>query len=78
MNPQLIRLCAETLGIKPEMLGPESNADNVDGWDSLKHWEIINAVEICFGFEFSMDEASAFKNLGEIDACLKSKGIGSA
>jgi acyl carrier protein len=47
----------------------------VNGWDSLKHWEIIAAIETCFGIEFSMDEAVAFKDLSDIDACLKSKGF---
>ena len=73
MNEQLIRLCAETLNVDPEKLGPKSNATNVEGWDSLKHWEIIAAIEIHFDIEFTMDEAAKFKNLEDIDACIKSQ-----
>lgn len=76
MNLKLVNICSEVLAIDPTELGPESNASNVDVWDSLKHWEIIAAIEMTFGIEFSMDEAASFKNLGDIDEFLKSKGLG--
>ncbi len=74
MNAQLIEICAEVLGVSPSALGPTSNASTVDGWDSIKHWEIIGAVEATFDVELSMDEALALRDLADLEAALVRHG----
>lgn len=49
----------------------ESDAENTSSWDSLKHIEIIFAVEDELGVQFSEDELSGLKNVSSIvDAAL--------
>ncbi len=41
-------------------------ADDIDGWDSLEHIDLIIAVESRFGIEFTMGEVNGMKNVGEM------------
>lgn len=44
----------------------DSTADDVEGWDSLNHVQIIAAVEKKFGFRFSLNEIQLFKTVGDL------------
>ena len=61
----------ETLQIRPEM-----TANEVDGWDSLSHMNLIVAVENKFNIKFTQKELLTFKNIGDLLDNIASK-IGS-
>lgn len=44
----------------------ESSANNVDGWDSLSHVQLISAVEDEFDISFTSKEIMNWKNIGEM------------
>ncbi len=44
----------------------ETTAKDVDGWDSLEHINLINAVEQEFGVKFPMGKIVSMKNVGEM------------
>ena len=54
-------------------LTPELTADDVEGWDSLSHVNLIIAVEMKFGVEFTQKEIRSFANVGEMIACIEGK-----
>ena len=54
-------------------LTPELTADDVEGWDSLSHVNLIIAVEMKFDIEFTQKEIRSFANVGEMTACIESK-----
>ena len=43
-----------------------TTADHIDAWDSLQHVRLILEVENRFGFQFSVGEAGALRNVGEL------------
>ena len=43
-----------------------STAADVEGWDSLRHITLIEAVEDEFGMRFKMNEITSMKNVGEM------------
>jgi acyl carrier protein len=45
---------------------PEMTANDVDGWDSLSHVNLIVAIETKFGIRFSQKELLTFKNAGDL------------
>jgi acyl carrier protein len=59
-------IVADTLGHETLVLQPESQAADVDGWDSLAHVQIIVAVERAFGIRFRTGEIATIKNVGEL------------
>lgn len=54
-------------------LTPEMTADDVDGWDSLSHVNLLIAVELEFGIEFKQNEIQRFANVGELMNCIETK-----
>ncbi|MDK2979822.1 MAG: hypothetical protein PWQ55_169 [Chloroflexota bacterium] len=54
-------------------LSPELTANDVEGWDSLSHVNLIIAVEMKFDIEFTQKEIRSFANVGEMIACIEGK-----
>lgn len=52
---------------------PEMTANDVDGWDSLSHVNLIVAIESKFSIRFSQKELLTFKNVGDLLNCTRSK-----
>lgn len=48
-------------------------ANDVDGWDSLSHVNLIVAVEGRFGIRFAQKELLTFKNIGDLLNCIEKK-----
>ncbi|MCR4436847.1 MAG: acyl carrier protein [Clostridiales bacterium] len=73
MDAKFASLVAGALKIDPSRLHNDSTAQTVPEWDSLTHWAVIGMLEEAYGVEFTMDEATEFKNLGEIYETLMKK-----
>jgi acyl carrier protein len=54
-------------------LKPETTSNDVDGWDSLSHVNLMIAVELKFGIDFTQREIQSFANVGELAACIEKK-----
>jgi acyl carrier protein len=55
-------------------LNPQSNASNVEGWDSLAHVNLVMAIEQQMGIRFALGELQALKNVGEMaDIIIKKR-----
>ena len=57
------------------ILTRETTANDVDGWDSLTHIQLIVAIEKQFKVKFSSKEILSWKNVGELLDSLKAKAI---
>ena len=55
------------------VLEPATTADDVEGWDSLTHIQLIVAIEKHFKIKFTSKEILSWKNVGELVDCLASK-----
>lgn len=54
-------------------LRPETTADDVDGWDSLSHVNLIVAIEAKFKIKFSHKELLTFRNVGDLMNAISQK-----
>ena len=62
----------EELGQSDLVLTDETTADDVEGWDSLSHVQLVAAIENVFGIEFSSREILSWENVGDlIDSIMK-------
>ena len=55
------------------ILESTSTADDVEGWDSLTHIQLIVAIEKHFKIKFTSKEILSWKNVGALITCLASK-----
>lgn len=54
-------------------ISPEMTANDVDGWDSLSHINLIVAVESAFKIRFNQKELLTFRNVGDLLNSIESK-----
>lgn len=54
-------------------IAPEMTANDVDGWDSLSHVNLIVTIETKFNIRFSQKELLTFKNVGDLLNSIQSK-----
>lgn len=65
----------DILDLESLTLGDDTQASDVDGWDSLTHIQLIVAIEKEFKVKFSSKEILSWKNVGELLGSLQSKVI---
>ena len=50
-----------------------TTADDVDGWDSLSHVQLVAAMEEAFGIEFKSREILSWDNVGDLIHSIEKK-----
>lgn len=55
------------------VVGLESTANDIEGWDSLTHMNLIMAVESAFGVRFALGELQSLKNVGNLVSLIEKK-----
>ena len=51
----------------------ETTADNVEGWDSLTHVQIVEETQKAFGVKFTAYEMSSWIDVEEMVDCIAKK-----
>jgi acyl carrier protein len=69
----LSKVFADTLDEDNITLTESSTADDVEGWDSLTHVQLVVAVEKKFKIRFTAKEIQSWKNAGEMIDSITSK-----
>jgi acyl carrier protein len=63
----------EELGQSELVLTDETTADDVEGWDSLSHVQLVAVMEDDFGIEFSSREILSWDNVGDLIDSIQKK-----
>ena len=72
---QLEALFANLLQEPIESITEETSPRNTKSWDSLKHLELVMAIEGAYSVQFTMPEVVGLNSLGSIRQVLKLKGV---
>lgn len=56
----------EVFDNKKIMINRETNAGEIDGWDSMTHILLISTIEDKLGIEFTQKEVVKFKTVGDL------------
>ena len=73
LQDRLNRIFCEVFDDDDIKISPEMTANDVDGWDSLSHVNLIVAIESNFKITFSQKELLTFKNVGSLLDSIRSK-----
>jgi acyl carrier protein len=69
-NSDIIRdlqiIFSDVLDLSDLRLTAESNASNVEGWDSLAHINLVVAIEKRYNIKFALAELRSLNNVGEM------------
>lgn len=77
MKDKVLVIISNIMNVPIKLLNEESSPDNVESWDSLKHLNLILAIEQDFGITLSDEEIIEMMNVQLILEILKNK-IGSS
>lgn len=75
MKDKVIRILSQIMNVPAEQLTDQSSPDTVEKWDSLRHMNLILALEEKFGVQFTDVEIVEILSIGIIIETLKEKGI---
>lgn len=70
---QLQPIFRDVFDLPDFVLTPETNASDVEEWDSLSHVNLIVAVEQHFGVRFALGELHDLQNVGEMAELIGKK-----
>ena len=68
MIEKLLKIAEEVLKVP---VTPETSIANCEKWDSLRHLDLVVALEEAFDVSFEPEEIAAMKSIVEIEKRLK-------
>ena len=63
---RLNKIFAEVFDNQALTVDDSTVAQDIEGWDSLTHMELVAAIEESFGIEFEMKELQELSNVGRL------------
>jgi acyl carrier protein len=63
---KLTEIFKDVFGDESLAITETTNADDIEGWDSLTHITIIEAVQGEYNIAFDLDEVIEMKNVGDM------------
>jgi acyl carrier protein len=63
---RVLRAVSQIMDVPPDQLGDSSSPDTVDSWDSLRHMNLMLALEEEFGIKFSDEQLMSMSTVGRI------------
>ena len=75
MDAKVENLLSEVLQMPASDITDELTMKDVDAWDSLKHMELIVALEQGFEVQLSFDEIVAMQSVSAIKRVLRERGV---
>ena len=73
ITAELTEIFHDLFGDDDIVLTPQTTADDVEGWDSIKHISLIVAVEDRFGIKMKTNEIEGLANVGDLIAKIEEK-----
>ena len=71
---KLTKIFSNVLGIDETKITPELSPENNSSWDSLNAIVLLTEMEKVYAIKFTMKEAMAVKNFGDVEKLIVSHG----
>ena len=77
-EPDIIQRLREVMGavfgVETESIGPDTTSTTIAEWDSVRHLQLMLALEEEFGVEFEMDELASLRSVAQLVERLSAHG----
>jgi len=71
----LRQLMGDVFGVSPDEIDEDASIDTIEPWDSLKHLNLVLAIEERFGVSLTEQETVEILNVELIRAVLREHGV---
>jgi acyl carrier protein len=75
VDAKVENVLSEVLQMPVTAITDDLTMKDVDAWDSLKHMELIVALEQSFDIQLSFDEIVAMQSVSQIKRVLRERGV---
>lgn len=75
MEEQVEQIVAEVFGLAKDEINNDISMQQLEVWDSLKHMELIVAIEEAFQLKLSFDDIVKMQNVLTIKEILQEKQV---
>jgi len=73
IHERLVDVFRQVFDDETLMLTDETTADDIGGWDSVAHINLMFSIEQAFGVQFNGNELAELENIGALKQFLASK-----
>lgn len=70
---QIAQVIADVLGIPVAQVTPDQAQDNVEGWDSVQHLNLMLAIEQAVGVQLEPEDIEEMQSVGAILEIVRRK-----
>ncbi len=74
MRERVYKIISQVFNVPIEDINDESSSDDIETWDSLKHMNMVLALEEEFNVQFGEEQVLEMLNVGLIIEILKEIG----
>jgi acyl carrier protein len=74
MEQRLHKIFAEIFKMDPSRVSDDLTPEEVQGWDSLGHLSLIEALEMSFNVHFEDGDLTEMDSVGKIKSLLRLRG----
>jgi acyl carrier protein len=75
MRDRVREVAADVFGLSVAEIPPDASNENLPDWDSLRHLELVLAVETEFGVHVSSEAIPTLLSLEAIEDYLREQGV---
>ncbi len=76
MRERIREMIATVFEVPVEQIPSDASSQTVEGWDSLRHLELMLELEMAFGVRLPADEVPELVSVGAIEDALREHGAG--
>jgi acyl carrier protein len=75
MRERVRETIASVWGVTADDVPPDASAQTFDGWDSLRHLELMLELELGFGVRIPADQVPQLTSVAAIEDALRAHGV---
>jgi acyl carrier protein len=73
VRQQVLTIAADVFAVSPKVLAEDSSAKTVETWDSIRHLNLVLAIEDRFALQFAPEEMEQMETIGQIVSLVEAK-----
>ena len=75
MSNKLYSIISKVMDVPESEINEQSSPENIESWDSLSLYMLIDDIETEFNVKFILEEILEIKNVGDFKKQLKKHGV---
>jgi acyl carrier protein len=71
---RIVEIVSAVLDVDPSQVTRASSPDTISAWDSLRHLQLVLAIEEAFAIQFAVEDIESMGSVGAVVDAVKRRG----